>query len=69
LQDNLGVEYLIIKTIIAHTNIVSTGLFVKFSAYVEMKAMFERASGNPDAPLKPWQHMVKKKNVTCDFLK
>ncbi|KAI7873239.1 mitochondrial carrier domain-containing protein [Mucor mucedo] len=36
----------------------SWGLLVKFSAYVEMKAMFERASGNPDAPLKPWQHMV-----------
>ncbi|KAG2237720.1 hypothetical protein INT48_009658 [Thamnidium elegans] len=34
----------------------SWGLLVKFSAYVEMKALFERA--NPDTDLKPWQHMV-----------
>ncbi|KAI8636885.1 mitochondrial carrier domain-containing protein [Parasitella parasitica] len=36
----------------------SWGLFVKFSAYIEMKAMFERASNNADATLQPWQHMI-----------
>jgi len=35
-----------------------TGLFVKFSAYIEIKAMFERSSGSTDGTLKPWQHMV-----------
>ncbi|CEP13219.1 hypothetical protein [Parasitella parasitica] len=34
------------------------GLFVKFSAYIEMKAMFERTSSNPDTKLQPWQHMI-----------
>ncbi|KAG1085809.1 hypothetical protein G6F42_021243 [Rhizopus arrhizus] len=33
-------------------------LFVKFSAYIEIKAMFERSSGSTDGTLKPWQHMV-----------
>ncbi|KAI8878186.1 mitochondrial carrier [Backusella circina FSU 941] len=36
----------------------SWGLLVKFSGYIEIKAMFQRASGNPDAPLAPWQHMA-----------
>ncbi|EIE84726.1 hypothetical protein RO3G_09436 [Rhizopus delemar RA 99-880] len=35
----------------------SWGLLVKFSAYVELKAMFQRTSDSPDAPLQPWQHM------------
>ena len=34
----------------------SWGLVVKFSAYTEFKAMFERASGEPDKPLAPWKH-------------
>ncbi|KAI9498145.1 mitochondrial carrier domain-containing protein [Zychaea mexicana] len=36
----------------------SWGLVVKFSGYIEIKAMFERASGEPDKPLAPWKHMV-----------
>ncbi|KAG2224316.1 hypothetical protein INT45_012885, partial [Circinella minor] len=36
----------------------SWGLVVKFSAYTEIKAMFERASGEPDKQLAPWKHMV-----------
>ncbi|KAI9243359.1 mitochondrial carrier domain-containing protein [Phascolomyces articulosus] len=36
----------------------SWGLVVKFSGYTEIKAMFERASGEPDKPLAPWKHMV-----------
>ncbi|CAO3634876.1 unnamed protein product [Mucor fragilis] len=36
----------------------SWGLFVKFSAYIEIKAMFERSSGSIDGALQPWQHMV-----------
>ncbi|KAG0839260.1 hypothetical protein G6F19_002671 [Rhizopus arrhizus] len=35
----------------------SWGLLVKFSAYVELKAMFQRNLGSPDTPLQPWQHM------------
>lgn len=36
----------------------SWGLLVKFSAYIEIKSLFERTSNNPDASLRPWQHMV-----------
>jgi hypothetical protein len=43
------------------------GLLVKFSAYIEIKAMFERTSGNPDAPLQPWQHMVSLKSGIIIF--
>ncbi|KAI8996886.1 mitochondrial carrier domain-containing protein [Pilobolus umbonatus] len=36
----------------------SWGLLVKFSAYVELKSMFEKLSDDPDKPLPPWQHMI-----------
>ncbi|KAI9317653.1 mitochondrial carrier domain-containing protein [Dichotomocladium elegans] len=36
----------------------SWGLVVKFSGYTEIKAMFERASDEPDKPLAPWKHMI-----------
>ncbi|KAI8083189.1 mitochondrial carrier domain-containing protein, partial [Gilbertella persicaria] len=36
----------------------SWGLFVKFSGYTEIKAMFQKASGRSDDTLQPWQHMA-----------
>ncbi|KAI8069215.1 mitochondrial carrier domain-containing protein [Gongronella butleri] len=36
----------------------SWGLLVKFSAYTEIKAFFERTSNDPTQPLSPWKHMV-----------
>ncbi|PHZ15093.1 mitochondrial carrier [Rhizopus microsporus ATCC 52813] len=35
----------------------SWGLLVKFTAYIELKAMFQKASSDPNASLQPWQHM------------
>ncbi|CDH56640.1 succinate fumarate mitochondrial transporter [Lichtheimia corymbifera JMRC:FSU:9682] len=36
----------------------SWGLVVKFNGYLEIKAMFERASPDPEQTLAPWKHMV-----------
>ncbi|ORE20929.1 mitochondrial carrier [Rhizopus microsporus] len=35
----------------------SWGLLVKFTAYIELKAMFQKASSDPNASLQSWQHM------------
>ncbi|KAM3583833.1 hypothetical protein VKS41_003804 [Umbelopsis sp. WA50703] len=36
----------------------SWGLLVKFSGYIEIKAIFEATSTDPTQPLAPWKHMV-----------
>ncbi|KAJ2965158.1 hypothetical protein NQZ79_g66 [Umbelopsis isabellina] len=36
----------------------SWGLLVKFSGYIEIKAIFEATSKDPTQPLAPWKHMV-----------
>ncbi|KAG2186978.1 hypothetical protein INT44_003206 [Umbelopsis vinacea] len=34
------------------------GLLVKFSGYIEIKAIFEATANDPSQPLAPWKHMV-----------
>jgi hypothetical protein len=41
-----------------YIKLYNIGLLVKFTAYIELKAMFQKASSDPDASLQPWQHMV-----------
>ncbi|CAO3669456.1 unnamed protein product [Umbelopsis ramanniana] len=36
----------------------SWGLLVKFSGYIEIKAIFEATANDPSQPLAPWKHMV-----------
>jgi hypothetical protein len=37
---------------------VFLGLLVKFSGYIEIKAIFEATAKDPTQPLAPWKHMV-----------
>lgn len=43
--------------------IYPVGLLVKFSGYIEIKAIFEATASDPSQPLAPWKHMVSMKVV------
>jgi hypothetical protein len=58
------------KALFINFYVAFLGLLVKFSGYIEIKAIFEATSTDPTQPLAPWKHMVRNRfnDYTTSFV-